>query len=260
MNRKLLVLGMVILSVVALLLGACSGTASPTSTPTPTPTGHQPIQVVSVSGPLPPINPGGPQVEVTLKNISSEPVVALTASLGISRAGPSNTPFVFNFDVTSANPLLPSNSISSRLTLIGGSFADNTSYPLKIEGKLQSGGTFAYTEQVQIKSPLAQSPDPWPGVSVYRDSKSPITTRVIETFAIVLPPAPLFGWGWQNKDLSAFSLLETKTTPGSGNETNPYGPNALLFKALETGKFQITLFVASKPPQQLESFDIVVNP
>ncbi len=252
MGRKSLLLGIVILSMVALLVGACSGTS--------TPTGQQPIEVVSVTGPLPPINPGGPPVLVTLKNVSSKPVVSLTASLGVSRAGPTNTPFVFNFDVTSSNPLLPSASISSRLTLIGGSFADNISYPLKIEGKLQSGGTFAYTEQVQIESSLVQNPDPWPGVSVYRDSNSPIMTRVNETFSIVLPPAPLFGWGWQNKDLSAFSLLETKTIPGSGNEPNPYGPNAFLFKALEIGTFQLTLYVPSKPPQQLESFDIVVNP
>ncbi len=252
LKRKLLALGVVILSTVVLLGGACSGTA--------TPTGQPPIEVVSVSGPLAPINPGGPQVQVTLKNVSGEPVVSLTASLGITRAGPSNTPFIFNFDVTSSNPLLPSNSISSRLTLIGGSFADNISYPLKIEGKMKSGGTFAYSEQVQIESPLVQNPGPWPGVSVYRDSNSPITTRVNETFSIVLPPAPLFGWGWQNNDLSAFSLLETKSIPGSGNEPNPYGPNAFLFKALEAGTFQVILYVPSKPPQQLKSFDVVVNP
>jgi hypothetical protein len=106
----------------------------------------------------------------------------------------------------------------------------------------------------------AQCPDPWTGVSIYRYSNSPIITRVNETFAIILPPAPLFGWGWQNQDMSAFSLLETKTVPGSSNQANPFGPNAFLFKALKTGKFQITLYVPSKPPQQLESFDIVVNP
>ncbi len=252
MKRKTLISIIAILISVALLLGACSGTA--------TPTGQQPIQVVAVSGPLPPINPGGPNVEVTLKNVSSESVVSLTASLGVSRAGPSNTPFVFNFDVTSSNPLLPSNSITGRLTLIGGSFADNISYPFKIEGKLKSGATFAYTEQVQIISPSVQNPDPWPGVPVYGDSIGPIKTRVNETFSIVLPPAPLFGWGWQNKDLSAFSLLETKTIPGSGNETNPYGPNAFLFKAIEKGTYQIILYVPSKPPQQIKSFDVVVSP
>jgi hypothetical protein len=105
-----------------------------------------------------------------------------------------------------------------------------------------------------------QNPGPWPGVSVYRDSNGPILTRVNETFSIVLPPAPLFGWGWQNNDLSAFSLLETKTVPGPGNEPNSFGPNAFLFKALKTGTFQIVLYVPSKPPQHLESFDIIVNP
>jgi len=107
---------------------------------------------------------------------------------------------------------------------------------------------------------VVQNPGPWPGVSVYRDSNSPIKTRVNETFSIVLLPAPLFGWGWQNQDLSAFSLLETKTVPGSGNESNPYGPDAFLFKALKIGTFQITLYVPSKPPQQLASFGIIVNP
>ena len=105
-----------------------------------------------------------------------------------------------------------------------------------------------------------QNPGPWPGVPVYKDAKGPIVTRVNATFSIVLAPAPLFGWGWQNEDLSAFSLLETKTVLVSGNETNSFGPNAFLFKALEIGTFQITLYVPSKPPQQLESFGIVVNP
>jgi hypothetical protein len=109
-------------------------------------------------------------------------------------------------------------------------------------------------------STAAQSPELWPGVSVYRDLNSPIKTRVNGTFSIVLPPTPLFGWGWQNQDSTAFSLLETKTVPGSDNESNPYGPNAFLFKALKAGTFQITLYVPSKPPQHLESFDIVVNP
>jgi hypothetical protein len=258
MKRYLLVLGTIILSLVVGLAAACSGNA--TNTPSQTPTNQQPLEIVSVTGPLSPINPGGPVVQVILKNISSEPVVALSASLGINRAGPSNTPFIFNFEVSSASPLLSSNSISSKLTLIGGSFSDNTAYSLTIEGTLKSGGTFKYTEQVQIAAPQAQNTDPWPGVPVYGDSGSPITTRVNETLAIVLQPAPLFGWGWQNKDLSAFSLLETKTVPGSGNETNTFGPDAFLFKALQTGQYQITLFVASKPPQQTTTFNITVNP
>ena len=118
----------------------------------------------------------------------------------------------------------------------------------------------APTSATTLTTTAVQNPDPWPGVPVYRDSNSPIVTRINETFTIILPPAPLFGWAWQNKDLSAFSLLETKTVPGPGNEANPFGPDAFLFKAIEPGKFQIILYVPSKPPQQLESFDIVVNP
>ena len=252
MKRKTLILIIAILSMVAMLLPACIGVSSTTS--------QQPIEVVSVLGPSPPFNPGGPVVEITLKNVSSVPVVSLQASLGITRAGPSNTPFTFKFDVTPSNPLLPDKTISTTLTLINGGFSDNVSYPLAIAGNLQSGTEFSYTRQVQIESPSVQNPDPWPSVPVYSDSNNPIMTRVNETFSIVLPPAPLFGWGWQNNNLSAFSLLEVKTVPGSGNEPNPFGPNAFLFKALEKGTFQIILYVPSKPPQQLESFNIVVNP
>jgi hypothetical protein len=252
MKRKPLILIISILSMVAMLLAACAPASSAT--------GQQPVEVVSVLGPIPPFNPGGPVVEITMKNVSSEPVVSLKASLGITRAGPSNKPFTFNFEVSSSNPLLPGKTISTKLTLIGGGFSDNVSYPLIIEGNLKSGTEYSYTKQVRIESPTGQNTDPWSGVSVYRDSNIPIMTRVNETFSIVLPPAPLFGWGWQNKDLSAFSLLETKTVPGSGNEPNPFGPDAFLFKALKTGTFQITLYVPSKPPQQLESFNIVVTP
>jgi hypothetical protein len=252
MKRKSLVLLMAILSVGAMLLVGCAEASSTIS--------QQPIEVVSVLGPIPPFNPGGPVVEITLKNVSSEPIVSLKASLGIIQTGPTNTTFTFNFNVTPSNPLLPDKTIGTKLTLIGGGFSDNVSYPLIIEGNLKSGNEYSYTKQVQIESPLVQNPDPWPGVSVYNDSNSSIITRVNETFAIILPPTPLFGWGWQNEDLSAFSLMETKTVPGAGDVTNPYGPNAFLFEALKIGTFQITLYVPSKPPQQLESFDIIVNP
>ena len=73
---------------------------------------NQPIEVESAIGPLEPINPGGPIVEITLKNVSDEPVVSLTATLEQFRL------FEFIFDVTTSNPLLPGDSISSRKTLI----------------------------------------------------------------------------------------------------------------------------------------------
>jgi predicted secreted protein len=234
------------------LLPACSGT---TSTVT-----QKPIDVVSVWGPLSPVNPGGPVIEITLKNVSTEPVIALKAGLGINRAGSPDTPFTFNFDVSSSNPLPADATISSQSTLIGGGFSENVDYSLLLEGALKNGIKFSYTVQVQIESPPVQTTDPWPGVSTYNDSNSPIVTSVNNTFAIVLPPAPLFGWSWQNSDSSAFSLLESKTIPESSSVTETYGPDAFLFKAIETGSFQIILYVPSKPPQQLEIFNVEVNP
>jgi hypothetical protein len=97
-----------------------------------------------VSGPLQPINPGGPIVEITLKNVSSENIISLSTEIELGRT------FNYSFDVSSSGPLLPANSISSRLTLIGGGFSDTDSYPLTINGTFQSGATFSYIEQVQI--------------------------------------------------------------------------------------------------------------
>ena len=137
------------LCLTAVVILGCATLATPPITPTPTqsPSGSEPIEVVSVSGPLQPINPGGPIVEITLKNTGSEAIVSLSAMLQLVR------PFNFTFDVTSYNPLLPGKSISSKMTLIGGGFGDNTQYPLAINGTSQNGSTFAYTKQVQIAAP-----------------------------------------------------------------------------------------------------------
>ncbi len=103
------------------------------------------IEVVSVRGPLNPINPGGPNVEVTLKNVSSLPVTALSASLQLNQA------FNFIFDVSSAKPLLPGQTVSANLNLIGGGFASAESYPIVVNGVLQDGETFSLNMQVQIR-------------------------------------------------------------------------------------------------------------
>lgn len=107
----------------------------------------QPVDIVSLVVPLQPINPGGPIVEITLKNASTEPVIALSATLELSRS------FTFDFGVTSSNPLPASESVSSRRTLIGGGFSDVTTYSLTIDGTLQNGATFAFTKQVRIAAP-----------------------------------------------------------------------------------------------------------
>ena len=103
---------------------------------------------MSVLGPLPPFNPGGAAVKITLKNVGVEPVISLTATLEVSES------FDFIFDVTPSNPLQPNRSTSATLTLIGGGgFSSNGSYPLTINATLQNGGKFVYTKLVQIVEP-----------------------------------------------------------------------------------------------------------
>jgi hypothetical protein len=112
-----------------------------------TQTNQQPVEVVSVQGPLEPINPGGPNVEITLENTSSKPITSINATLKLNRD------FMFEFDVSPSKSLLPGKSISSRLILIGGGFSTDTSYPLQIEGTFEGGVTFNFIKQVQITEP-----------------------------------------------------------------------------------------------------------
>ena len=151
--RKILPISILVM-ISVLALSACqSKTTSPiitTSTTSNYEAGNQqPIDVLSVQGPLPPINPGGPNVEITLKNISTEPVVSLTAVF--TNLGPRNIDI--NFEVGPVNPLSPGASISDTQTLIDGGFSNNVLYPLTIEGTLQSGATFSYVEEVEIVQP-----------------------------------------------------------------------------------------------------------
>jgi hypothetical protein len=105
------------------------------------------IEVVSIIGPLQPINPGGPVVEITLKNAATVPMISLGATLKLNRA------FDFIFDVTPSSPLASGKTASARQTLIGGGFSDNVSYPVTINGTLQNGTTVAYAKQVPIVPP-----------------------------------------------------------------------------------------------------------
>ena len=149
--RKILPISILVM-ISALTLSACqTKTTSPITTTTSTTdvTNPQPVDVLSVQGPLPPINPGGPNVEITLKNVSTEPIISLTAIF--TNLGPHD--FDFNFEVGSVNPLSPGASISDTQSLIDGGFSNNVLYPLTIEGTLQSGATFSYIEHVEIIEP-----------------------------------------------------------------------------------------------------------
>jgi hypothetical protein len=129
-------------------LTACSNTM-PITTLTTTPTGmpqYRPIEVVGVVGPIPPYNPGGPMVEVTLKNIGGEPVVQLKAALQLGKY------YDFSFNVTASAPLVTGQSTTFKRILVGpGSTIDSeASYPLKIAATLQSGSIIEYTVQVKM--------------------------------------------------------------------------------------------------------------
>jgi hypothetical protein len=109
---------------------------------------QEPIEIVSVLGPIPPFTPGGPAVKITLKNVGAEPVISLTATLDVSES------YDFIFDVTPSNPLQPNKSTSTTLALIGGGgFSSDGSYPLTINATLQNGPNFVYTKLVQIVEP-----------------------------------------------------------------------------------------------------------
>jgi len=112
----------------------------------------QPIEIVSVLGPVPPFTPRGPIVEITLKNVSVEPVISLTATLEIDTAFSTSVDFTFD-DVSPSNPLQPTRSTSDRLCLIGGGFSSDVSYPLTINATLRNGAKFVYTNLVHIAGP-----------------------------------------------------------------------------------------------------------
>ena len=80
--------------------------------------------------------------------MSVEPVISLTATLELSES------FDFTFDdVSPSNPLQPNASTSDTLTLIGGGFSSDVSYPLTINATLRNGAKFIYTKLVQIIEP-----------------------------------------------------------------------------------------------------------
>lgn len=150
--RKSIVLGTLILLFVLMGTTGCqSHITNPSDTVSTTSSqNQQPVEVTSVIGPIPPYNPGGPTVKITLKNVGDSPVTYLKATLQLERA------YEFDFvSVTPSSPLLPGESSSATLNLIGpgSGFSTDTSYPLEINIMLQSGAKLVYTKQVQIGTP-----------------------------------------------------------------------------------------------------------
>lgn len=113
---------------------------------------EEPVETVSVTGPISPYNPGGPVISLTLENIGALPIVSLNATLRLPSAEPS-VRYSFSFGVSSSNPLLPGHYVGSTRTLIGARFDSNATYSLVISGKLLNGVLFNYTQMVMILPP-----------------------------------------------------------------------------------------------------------
>ena len=93
------------------------------------------------------MNYSGPNVEITLKDVANEPVVALTAFF----TSLFSYDYDFNFDVCLSNPLLPGSSVNSTEVLMDG--FRSASYSLTITGTLHNGTTFSYLKRVKIVEP-----------------------------------------------------------------------------------------------------------
>ncbi len=111
----------------------------------------RPVEVVSFRGPMPPINPGGPNIEIVVKNVSRTAIVALKAEPDIK--GPLTRHYVLNFDVSQGSPLQPGQSISSALTLINGGIQDGANYQVTLSGTFLGGRQFVYSVEAKISVP-----------------------------------------------------------------------------------------------------------
>ena len=144
-----------ITAVLLALLAACSA-APPSSTTNTAPVTGRVIQVVSVAS-TGPINPGGPVIEVTLKNISDQPIVLLTAILTLSPDSLAG-PFTYDFGIGISSPLAAGATTVQTRTLIGASYSSDTPYPLGIHGTLQDGSSFTEEYYVMIYPPPGTYP------------------------------------------------------------------------------------------------------
>jgi hypothetical protein len=110
----------------------------------------RPIEVVSVTGPIPPYNPGGPVVSVTLKNVGTSTITSLDATLDVENVENGVHGYSFVFYVSPSYLLVPGQTIEETHTLIGAGFDTGVDYPLTINGTLVNGTQFSYTVQVQV--------------------------------------------------------------------------------------------------------------
>jgi hypothetical protein len=106
----------------------------------------RPVQVVSVStGPELDI-PGEQFITITLKNISSKPIVYVLATLTLS----TDNSLEFMFKADSLNPLGPDTVISQTRTLTGDAVKTDKDYSLDVRGIFEGNDTFQFVQQTAI--------------------------------------------------------------------------------------------------------------
>ena len=102
------------------------------------------IDIISISGTGSLPNPGGPEIQLTLKNVGTKPVTNLKATLVL------NNNYTLDFkDVTESNPLESNQSTSDTQILIGAGFGTELAYPLIVVG-MANNEPFSYTLNVPI--------------------------------------------------------------------------------------------------------------
>ncbi len=110
-------------------------------------TSNQAVEIVSIQMVQSLINPGGPPIQLTLKNIGVTPITSLNATLHL------NNEYNFDFqDITKSYLLVSGNSTSDTKILIGGGFTSEAIYPLTING-IANNIPFSFTQNVHIPYP-----------------------------------------------------------------------------------------------------------
>jgi hypothetical protein len=110
------------------------------------------VEVIAFTGPVPPYPIGKFEVSISLMNVGDAPITSLNAALAWSP--PPGSPegaavqYSFVLNVSSLNPLLPSQIIQKTSAFMGPDLEGGLHYPLTISGTLKDGTQFAFTESV----------------------------------------------------------------------------------------------------------------
>ncbi len=113
---------------------------------------NYPVEVITLTGPIPPYPIGEFQVVISLMNVGDTPITSLNATLGWvpppGSPGGTRMQYPFVFSVSSFNPLLPGQNITTKSTFVGPDLEGGLHYPLTLSGTAMNGTQFSYTENV----------------------------------------------------------------------------------------------------------------